>query len=164
LDVLYIHGTQKFGIDAGIGMYNKPKPIIVNFFRDNNISVIKVSFSITCMAVIGKNINNNKIEIYIRGELCKKLFDFKEYKRSFMKLEYNWSEKVVAISPQEKIIFFLLNDGVVKKLWHNGNKLCEKDIKINGYDLSLLNIDNMDKIKFHSFLGDNFVIFYKQKE
>ena len=140
LDVLYIHGTQKFGIDAGIGMYNKPKPIIVNFFRDNNISVIKVSFSITCMAIIGKNINN-KIEIYIRGELCKKLFDFKEYKRSFMKLEYIWSEKVVAISPQEKIIFFLLNDGVVKKLWHNGNKLCEKDIKINGYDLSLLNIE-----------------------
>ena len=164
LDVLYIHGTQKFGIDAGIGMYNKPKPIIVNYFRDNNISVIKVSFSITCMAIIGKNINNNKIEIYIRGELCKKLFDFKEYKRSFMKMEYNWSEKVVAISPQEKIIFFLLNNGVVKKLWHNGNKLFEKDIKINGYDLSLLNIDNIDKIKFHSFLGENFVIFYKQKE
>ena len=161
LDVLYIHGTQKFGIDAGIGMYNKPKPIIVNFFRDNNISVIKVSFSITCMAVIGKNNSNNRIEIYIRGELCKKLFDFKEYKRSFMKLENNWSEKVVAISPQEKIIFFLLNDGTVKKLWHNGKNLCEKDIIINGYDLSSLNIDNMNKIKFHSFLGDNFVIFYQ---
>lgn len=62
---------------------------------------------------------------------------------------------------KKKIIFFLLNDGVIKKFWHNGNKLCEKDININGYDLSLLNIDKMDKIKFHSFLGDNFVIFYK---
>ena len=63
LNALYIHGTQKFGIDAGIGLINKPKPIIVNFFRDNNINVLSVNFSITCMSVIGKNINNGKNEV-----------------------------------------------------------------------------------------------------
>lgn len=116
LNILYIHGTQKFGIDAGIGMYNRPKPIIVNFFRDNNISVLNVNFSITCMSVIGKNKNNNKIEIYLRGELCKRLFGFKEYKVNFMKLVNDWSEKIVAISPQEKVLFLLLDNGIVKKL------------------------------------------------
>ena len=160
LNILYIHGTQKFGIDAGIGMYNRPKPIIVNFFRDNNISVLNVNFSITCMTVIGKNKNNNKIETYLRGELCKRLFGFKEYKINFMKLENDWSEKIVAISPQEKVLFILLDNGIVKKLWNDGKKLCEKDIKIEGYDLSGLNINDIDGIKFHSFFDENFVIYY----
>ena len=123
LNILYIHGTQKFGIDAGIGMYNRPKPIIVNFFRDNNINVLNVNFSITCMTVIGKNKNNNKIETYLRGELCKRLFGFKEYKINFMKLENDWNEKIVAISPQEKVLFILLDNGIVKKLWNDGKKL-----------------------------------------
>ena len=74
LNVLYIHGTQRYGVDAGIGMFNKPKPIIVNYFRDNNIDVLKVNFSITCMSVIGKNKNSGKNEVYLRGELCKRLF------------------------------------------------------------------------------------------
>ena len=164
LNVLYIHGTQKFGIDAGIGMFNKPKPIIVNYFRDNNINVLDVSFSITCMCVIGKNINNGKNEVYLRGELCKRLFGFKEYKIKFMKLDTNWSEKVVAVSPQEKVMFLLLNNGIVKKLWFDGKKLCEKDFKIDGYDLSDLIMDDVEKIKFYSFFDENFVVYYQQKE
>ena len=36
-----------------------------------------------------------------------------------MKLEYDWSEKIVAVSPQEKILFLLLDNGIVKKLWKN---------------------------------------------
>ena len=164
INILYIHGTQKFGIDAGIGMYNRPKPVIVNFFRDNNINVLSVNFSITCMSVIGKNNNNNKIEVYLRGELCKKLFGFKEYKVTFMKLEYDWSEKIVAVSPQEKILFLLLDNGIVKKLWKNGEKLCEKDIKIEGYDLTGLKINDIEAIKFHTFFDENFVIYYPEKE
>lgn len=163
LNVLYIHGTQKFGIDAGIGLINKPKPIIVNYFRDNNINVLSVNFSITCMSVIGKNNNNGKNEVYLRGELCKKLFGFKEYKINFMQLEKDWSEKVVAVSPQEKILFLLLNNGVVKKLWVSEGKLCEKDIKIEGYDLKDLNMDDIEKVKFHSFLDENFVIYYQKR-
>ena len=163
LNILYIHGTQKFGIDAGIGLYNKPKPIIVNYFRDNNINVLSVNFSITCMSVIGKNKKNNKIEIFLRGELCKRLYGFKEYKRNFMKLENDWSENVVAISPQEKILFILLKDGTVKKIWNDGKKLNEKNIKINGYNLDDLNMEDIEKIKFYTFRDENFVVFYQQK-
>ena len=163
LNVLYIHGTQRFGIDAGIGMFNKPKPIIVNYFRDNNINVLSVNFSITCMCVIGKNNNNRKNEFYLRGELCKRLFDYKEYRTNFMKLENEWSEKIVAVSPQEKILLFLLKDGIVKKLWSDGKKLCEKEIRIEGYDLSGYNMDDIEKVKFHSFSDENFVVYYKNK-
>ena len=162
LNVLYIHGTQRYGVDAGIGMFNKPKPIIVNYFRDNNIDVLKVNFSITCMSVIGKNKNSGKNEVYLRGELCKRLFEYKEYKINFMKLKNEWSDKVVAVSPQEKVLFFLLEDGIVKKLWNNGKKLCEKDIKIEGYDLTCFNMDDVENIKFHSFMNENFVIYYKK--
>ena len=161
LNTLYIHGTQKYGIDAGIGLYNKPKPIIVNYFRDNNINVLSVNFSITCMSVIGKNTKNGKIEVYLRGELCKRLYGFKEYKRNFMKLENDWSENVVAISPQEKILFVLLKDGTVKKIWNDGKKLNEKNIKIEGYELNNLNMEDIEKVKFYSFLDENFVIFYQ---
>ena len=45
INVLYVHGIYKFGIDAGIGIYNKPKPVIVFFSRDKNINVESVNFS-----------------------------------------------------------------------------------------------------------------------
>ena len=165
INILYIHGTQKFGIDAGIGIYDKPKPIIVNFFKDKNISVLNVNFSNNCMSVIGKN-KEEKNEVYLRGEILYRLFGFKEYKNKFMKLDKNWAENVVAISPQEKVILFLLNNGVVKKLGTRGKNLYEKDIKIEGYDevLKDLNIEDIDKIKFQSFLDENFVILYQKKE
>lgn len=164
LNVLYIHGIQKFGIDAGIGMYNKPKPVIVNFFRDKKINVLGVNFSNYCISVIGKT-KEEKNEVYLRGELIYKLFDFKEYKRTFMKLDKNWAKDVVAISPQDKAIFFLLNNGVVKKLYTVAKKFCEKDIKIQGYDdiLSNLNLEDIDKIKFQSFSDENFIILYQKK-
>jgi hypothetical protein len=165
INVLYIHGTQKFGIDAGIGIYNKPKPVIVNFFRDKNIDVLSVNFSTYCMSVIGKT-KEGVNEVYLRGDLSYKLFGFKEYKSKFMKLEYEWAKDVVAISPQEKVIFFLLNNGVIKKLSMSEKKLNEKEIKIEGYDdvLNNLIIDNIDKIKFQSFFDENFVVLYQKKE
>ena len=165
INVLYIHGTQKFGIDAGIGIYDKPKPVIVNYFRDKNIDVLNVNFSNNCMSVIGKN-KAGKIEVYLRGELIFKLFEFKEYKNKYMKLDKIWAEDVVAISPQDKVIFSLLNNGVVKKLWKRGKTLHEKDIKIEGYDdvLKELNIHDITKIKFQSFCDENFVILYQKKE
>ena len=165
LNILYIHGTQKFGIDAGMGIYDKPKPVIVNFFKDKNINVLNVNFSNNCMSVIGRN-KEEKIEIYLRGGLTYKLFDFKEYKSKFMKLEKDWAKNVVAISPQDNTIFFLLNDGSIKKLGVRGKNLYEKDFKINGYEQELngLNIGEIEKIKFYSFLDENFVIFYEKKE
>ena len=165
INILYIHGTQKFGIDAGIGMYDRPKPIIVNFFKDKNINVLSVNFSNNCMSVIGKN-KEDINEVYLRGEINFKLFGFKEYKSKFMKLEKDWAKNVVAISPQEKAVFFLLNNGVVKKLGLKAKTLCEKDIKIEGYDeeLKYLDIENIDKIKFQSFLDENFVVFYQKRE
>jgi hypothetical protein len=164
INVLYIHGLQKFGIDAGIGMYNKPKPVIVNFFRDKNIDVQSVNFSNYCLGLIGKN-KEGKNEVYLRGELTYKLFDYKEYNRNFMKLEKSWAENVVAVSPQEKVVFFLLNNGVVKKLYKNGKDCNEKDIKIQGYDdiLANLNTQDIDKIQFQSFCDDNFVVLYQKK-
>ena len=164
LNVLYVHGTQKFGIDAGIGIYDKPKPVIVNFFRDEGINVLNVNFSINCMTVLGQNREGN-IEIYLRGEILKNLFDYKEYKRKFMKLNKEWAKDVVSISPQEKVIFFLLKTGIVKKLWKKGEELLEKEIKIEGYDdiLNGLIIDDITKIEFQSFLDENFVIFYQAK-
>ena len=165
LNILYIHGTQKFGIDTGMGIYDKPKPVIVNFFKDKNINVLNVNFSNNCMSVIGRN-KEEKIEIYLRGGLTYKLFDFKEYKSKFMKLEKDWAKNVVAISPQDNTIFFLLNDGSIKKLGVRGKNLYEKDFKINGYEQELngLNIGEIEKIKFYSFLDENFVIFYEKKE
>ena len=165
INVLYIHGTQKFGIDAGIGIYNKPKPVIVNFFRDKNINVLSVNFSTYCMSVIGKT-KEGVNEVYLRGDLAYKLFGFKEYKSKFMKLEYEWAKNVVAISPQDKVIFFLLNNGVIKKLSMTEKKLNEKEIKIDGYDdvLNSLIIDKIDKIKFQSFFDENFVVLYQKKE
>lgn len=165
LNVLYIHGTEKFGIDAGIKIFDKPKPIIVNFFRDKNIDVVNVNFSNNCMSVIGKN-KEGKNEVYLRGDILYRLFDFKEYKTKFKKLDKNWEKDVVAISPQEKAILFLLNNGVVKKIWVRGKTLYEKEIKIEGYDevLKELNIEDPDKIKFQSFLDENFVIFYPKKD
>ena len=162
--MLYVHGTQKFGIDAGIGIYDKPKPVIVNFFRDEGINVLNVNFSINCMTVLGQNREGN-IEVYLRGEILKNLFDYKEYKRKFMKLNKEWAKDVVSISPQEKVIFFLLKTGIVKKLWKKGEELLEKEIKIEGYDdiLNGLIIDDITKIEFQSFLDENFVIFYQAK-
>ena len=165
LNVLYVHGMQKYGIDAGIGMYNKPKPVIVNYFRDKNINVQSVNFSNYCMSVIGKN-KEGKNEVYLRGELTYKLFDYKEYNRNFMNLNKDWAKDVVAVSPQEKSIFFLLNNGTVKKLYYFGKQFCEKDIKIQGYEdiLTELNIQDIDKIQFQSFLDDNFVVLYQKKK
>ena len=82
-----------------------------------------------------------------------------------MKLDKNWSENVVAVSPQDKVILFLLKNGVVKKLWKSGNNLAEKDIKIEGYDdvLKDLNTDDVDKVEFQSFIDENFVILYQPK-
>ena len=164
INILYIHGTQKFGIDAGIGMYDKPKPVIVNFFKDKNINVLNVNFSNNCMSVIGKN-KEGITEVYLRGEINYKLFEFKEYRSKFMKLEKDWAKNVVAISPQEKSIFFLLNNGVIKKLGLKAKTLCEKEIKIEGYDEELkdLNIEDIDKIKFQSFSDENFIVFYQKK-
>ena len=164
LNTLYIHGTQKFGIDVGIEKLNKANPIIVNYFKEINLDVIKVNFSITCMSVIGKNMDNGKIEIYLRGELTKKLFEFEEYKSRFYKLENNWSENIVDISPQERSLFILLKGGVVKKLFKNGKVLEEKDIKIEGYDLNNFDLENINNVEFQSFCEDNFVIFYRHKE
>ena len=165
LNVLYIHGTQKFGIDAGIGIYDKPKPVIVNYFRDENIDVLSTNFSTNCISVIGFNKKEEKIEVYLRGDLIAKLFEFKECRRKFMKLDKEWSENVVAVSPQDKVILFLLKNGIVKKLWKSGNNLAEKDIKIEGYDdvLKDLNTDDVDKVEFQSFLDENFVILYQPK-
>ena len=128
------------------------------------MDVIKVNFSITCMSVIGKNMDNGKIEIYLRGELTKKLFEFEEYKSRFYKLENNWSENIVDISPQERSLFILLKGGVVKKLFKNGKVLEEKDIKIEGYDLNNFDLENIKNVEFQSFSEDNFVIFYRHKE
>lgn len=166
LNVLYVHGTQKFGIDAGIGMYDKPKPIIVNFLRDEGINVLSVNFSLNCISVLGQN-KNGENEVYLRGELLKRIFGFKEYKSKFMKLEKEWSKDVVAISPQENVIFFLLTNGIVKKLWRNKDKnnIEEKEIKIEGYDeiLKELNTNDINKVEFQSFLDENFVVFYQSK-
>ena len=117
------------------------------------------------MSVIGKT-KEGVNEVYLRGDLAYKLFGFKEYKSKFMKLEYEWAKNVVAISPQDKVIFFLLNNGVIKKLSMSEKKLNEKEIKIDGYDdvLSSLIIDNIDKIKFQSFFDENFVVLYQKKE
>ena len=162
---LYIHGIQKFGIDAGIGHYDKPKPVIVNYFKDKLLNVLKVNFSNNCMSVISKN-KDGKIEVFLRGELVFILFGFKEYKSKFMKLEKDWAKDVVAISPQEKAIFFLLNNGIIKKMSLRAKNLSEKSIKIEGYDEMLkgLNIEDIDKIKFESFLDENIVILYQKKE
>ena len=164
LNVLYIHGMQKFGIDAGIGMYDKPKPIIVNFFRDEGINVLSVNFSKNCIGVLGQN-QKGEIEVYLRGELLKILFDFKEYKSKFMKLEKEWAKDVVAISPQEKMVFFLLKNGIVKKIWKNKEKVEEKEIRIEGYDeiLKGLKTTDINKVYFQSFLDENFVVFYQSK-
>ena len=78
-----------------------------------------------------------------------------------MKLEKNWTKDVVNISPQDDVIFFLLKDGVVKKLEKKGNNLIEKEIKIEGYDDALkeLNTSDINEIEFQSFLDENFVVF-----
>ena len=161
---LYIHGTQKFGIDFGLELHNRANPVIVNYFKDNNFNVFKVNFSITCMSIVGKNMNNGKMEVYLRGELVKKLFEFKDFKSSFYKIENSWSEDIIAVSPQEKVIFFLLKNGVVKKLYNEENILKEKEIKIEGYDLNNLEINDIKETEFHSFHNENFLIFYKLKE
>ena len=163
--MLYIHGIQKFGIDAGMGMFDKPKPVIVNYFKDKNINVLSVNFSDNCMSVIGKT-KEEQIEVYLRGELTYKLFGFKEYKSKFMKLEKDWAKNIVAISPQDKCIFFLLNNGVIKRIYMKAKTVCEKEIKIEGYDEELkeLNIEDFNKIKFNSFLDENFIVFYERKE
>ena len=82
-----------------------------------------------------------------------------------MKLEKEWAKDVVALSPQENIIFFLLKNGKVKKLWKNKDILEEKEIIIEGYDeiLKNLNTNDINKIEFQSFSDDNFVIFYPFK-
>ena len=164
INILYIHGTQKFGIDSGLEIFNRSNPIIVNYFRDINLDVYKVNFSITCMSVVGKNMTSDKIEVYLRGELVKKLFNFKEYKTNFYKLENNWSKDILAVSPQEKVIFFLLKNGIVKKIYNEGKKLNEKEFKIEGYDLNNFDVNNIKNIEFQSFYDENFVIFYKLKE
>ena len=83
-----------------------------------------------------------------------------------MKLDKDWAKNVVAVSPQDRVIFFLLNDGTVKKLYTAAKHLCEKDIKIQGYEdiLNGLNIRDIDKIKFQSFLDENFVVLYPKKQ
>ena len=70
----------------------------------------------------------------------------------------------MAVSPQEKIVFFLLKNGVVKKLYNDGKKLNEKEFKIEGYDLNNFDVNNIKNIEFQSFYDENFVIFYKLKE
>ena len=83
-----------------------------------------------------------------------------------MKLEKNWTKDVVNISPQDDVIFFLLKDGVVKKLEKKGNNLIEKELKIEGYDDALkeLNTSDINEIEFQSFLDENFVVFYQSKK
>ena len=83
-----------------------------------------------------------------------------------MKLEKNWTKDVVNISPQDDVIFFLLKDGVVKKLEKKENNLIEKEIKIEGYDDALkeLNTSDINEIEFQSFLDENFVVFYQSKK
>ena len=114
------------------------------------------------MAVIGQNKEGN-IEVYLRGQIFKYLLDYQEYRAKFFKLNKDWAKEVVSISPQEKIIFFLLKNGIVKKLWKKGDELKEKDIRIEGYDdiLNGLIIDDIGKIKFQSFLNENFIVFYQ---
>ena len=82
-----------------------------------------------------------------------------------MKLEKEWAKDVVALSPQENVIFFLLKNGIVKKLGKNKDIIEEKEIKIEGYDeiLKGLNINDINKIEFQSFSDENFVIFYPFK-
>ena len=114
------------------------------------------------MAVIGQNKEGN-IEVYLRGQIFKYLLDYQEYLAKFFKLNKDWAKEVVSISPQEKIIFFLLKNGIVKKLWKKGDELKEKNIRIEGYDdiLNGLIIDDIGKIKFQSFLNENFIVFYQ---
>ena len=116
------------------------------------------------IGVLGRN-KKGEIEVYLRGELLKIIFDFKEYKRKFMKLEKEWAKDVVALSPQENVIFFLLKNGIVKKLGKNKDIIEEKEIKIEGYDeiLKGLNTGDINKIEFQSFSDENFVIFYPFK-
>lgn len=167
INVLYIHGLQKFGIDANFGNYGKQKPVIVNFFRDEGISVLYVNFSNNCMCVIGCNTKKeNKVEVYLRGNLTNDIFGYKEYKNNFMKLDKEWSENVLAIAPRKKSIFFLLKGGLVKKVWNDGKDVKEKDIKIEGYDLEKFITDDIEKVKFYSFGeggNDNFMVFYHMK-
>ena len=167
INVLYIHGLQKFGIDANFGDYGKQKPVIVNFFRDEGISVLFVNFSNNCMCVIGNNTKKeNKIEVYLRGMLTNEIFGYKEYKSNFMKLNKEWTENVLAIAPRKKSIFFLLKGGLVKKIWKDEDVVKEKDIKIEGYDLEKFITDDIEKVKFYSFGeggNDNFMVFYHMK-
>lgn len=164
LNVMYIHGTLKFWIDTGMGLFDKPYPVIVNFFRDNNISVLQANFSLYCFSVIGMNTkDSNKIVVYLKGELVNKLYGFKEYKSTFMKLDTPWSEDVISVSPQEKCIFYLLKDGLVKKHYLQKDKLEEKEIRIEGYDLKEYITDDINKVYFQSYLIDNFIAFYQKK-
>ena len=162
INLLYIFGTYKYGIDANFGIINNPLPVICNFFKDNGISVLFVNFNNRCMSVIGQNVkNDNKIEVYLRGHLTKNIFSEKEQKGYFIKLNKDWAENVISISAQMHCIFFLLKNGIVKKLW---NKDCEEStIKIEGYDLNDYVIDDINKVKFESFSGDNFIIQYNKK-
>ena len=53
-----------------------------------------------------------------------------------------------------------------KKLEKKGNNLIEKEIKIEGYDDALkeLNTSDINEIEFQSFLDENFVVFYQSKK
>ncbi len=55
----------------------------------------------------------------------------------------------------------------MKKLWRNKDKnnIEEKEIKIEGYDeiLKELNTNDINKVEFQSFLDENFVVFYQSK-
>ena len=77
------------------------------------------------MSIIGKN-KEGRIEVYLREELTYKVFDFKEYNRNFMKSDKDWAKNVAAVSPQDRAIFFLLNDGTVKKLYTAAKHLMQK--------------------------------------
>ena len=162
INLLYIVGSYKYGIVPSLGIINNPLPVICNFFRDNGISVLFVNFSNRCMSVIGCNTKNeNKIEVYLRGHLTKNIFNDNEQNRFFIKLNKDWAENVISISAQMHSIFFLLKGGIVKKLW---SKECEEStIQIEGYDLDDYIIDDMNKVKFESFSGDNFIIQYNKK-
>ena len=52
-----------------------------------------------------------------------------------------------------------------KKIWKNKEKVEEKEIRIEGYDeiLKGLNTTDINKVYFHSFLDENFVVFYQSK-
>lgn len=54
----------------------------------------------------------------------------------------------------------------MKKLEKKGNNLIEKEIKIEGYDDALkeLNTSDINEIEFQSFLDENFVVFYQSKK